>query len=184
MSVPPTRPERRNPAMRAAWRSLWRSLWLSPGRLSLAAAALLAVAPPLLAARPAAAHAIVVESRPAAGTAVPAGPVEVDIRYNSRIDVARSRLGLARGTGQAGEARGPEERLALTEDPSGARLIARTGPLEPGPYRLRWQVLAVDGHITRGDIVFTVVPRDALRDAAPGGTPQAAAPATGGGTIR
>jgi methionine-rich copper-binding protein CopC len=26
----------------------------------------------------------------------------------------------------------------------------------PGKYRIRWQVLALDGHITRGDIPFIV----------------------------
>jgi methionine-rich copper-binding protein CopC len=30
--------------------------------------------------------------------------------------------------------------------------------LGSGAYRLRWQVLAVEGHITRGDIPFTVAP--------------------------
>ena len=25
----------------------------------------------------------------------------------------------------------------------------------PGEWRLRWQVLSIDGHITRGDIPFT-----------------------------
>jgi hypothetical protein len=25
-----------------------------------------------------------------------------------------------------------------------------------GPYVVRWQVLAIDGHITRGDVPFTV----------------------------
>jgi methionine-rich copper-binding protein CopC len=29
--------------------------------------------------------------------------------------------------------------------------------LAPGDYRLRWQVLAYDGHITRGEIPFTVM---------------------------
>jgi methionine-rich copper-binding protein CopC len=28
--------------------------------------------------------------------------------------------------------------------------------LLPGEYRLRWQVLASDGHITRGEISFAV----------------------------
>jgi methionine-rich copper-binding protein CopC len=26
----------------------------------------------------------------------------------------------------------------------------------PGAYVVRWQVLAIDGHITRGDVPFTV----------------------------
>jgi hypothetical protein len=29
--------------------------------------------------------------------------------------------------------------------------------LTPGVYVLRWQVLAIDGHITRGDVPFTVM---------------------------
>jgi len=29
--------------------------------------------------------------------------------------------------------------------------------LAPGAHVLRWQVLAIDGHITRGDVPFTVV---------------------------
>ncbi len=27
---------------------------------------------------------------------------------------------------------------------------------KPGAYVVRWQVLAIDGHITRGDVPFTV----------------------------
>jgi methionine-rich copper-binding protein CopC len=37
-------------------------------------------------------------------------------------------------------------------------LTARIAGIQPGSYRLRWQVLALDGHITRGDIPFTVAP--------------------------
>jgi methionine-rich copper-binding protein CopC len=35
-------------------------------------------------------------------------------------------------------------------------LAALVSGLAPGQYRLRWQVLAIDGHLTRGDIPFTV----------------------------
>jgi methionine-rich copper-binding protein CopC len=37
-------------------------------------------------------------------------------------------------------------------------LAAEIEGLVPGRYRLRWQVLAVDGHITRGDIPFVMAP--------------------------
>ena len=47
--------------------------------------------------------------------------------------------------------------LALRTDTAPEVLAAEAKGLAPGPYRLRWQVLAVDGHITRGDIPFTVV---------------------------
>ena len=35
-------------------------------------------------------------------------------------------------------------------------LVRSTDALSPGAYVLRWQVLAIDGHITRGDIPFVV----------------------------
>jgi hypothetical protein len=42
-------------------------------------------------------------------------------------------------------------------DPEGPPdLLTSTVTLVPGAYVLRWQVLAVDGHITRGDVPFTV----------------------------
>jgi methionine-rich copper-binding protein CopC len=118
----------------------------SIGRAALLAAMALALAP--MAAR---AHAIVVSSVPAAGAVVhdKSGPVMV--RFNSRIDRARSRLLLVRPDGTS-------TTLELSDTPGPDALAATIGDLTPGSYRLRWQVLAIDGHITRGDIPFTVAP--------------------------
>jgi methionine-rich copper-binding protein CopC len=33
-----------------------------------------------------------------------------------------------------------------------------TGPLKPGTYTVRWNVLSVDGHKTNGTYTFTVKP--------------------------
>lgn len=105
--------------------------------------------------RPAAAHAVVVTSDPAAGATLAAPPSRVTIRFNSRIDHARSRLVLVGPEGaQVPLGLAPEHDPTLVEaglDPAAA--------LAPGAWRLRWQVLAVDGHITRGDIPFTLQPR-------------------------
>lgn len=93
------------------------------------------------------AHAILLESQPAAQAAIPPGAAAIRLRFNSRIDHARSRLALR--TGQA--------ESALTLDPaSPADVLATSATLSPGIYVLRWQVLAVDGHITRGDVPLTV----------------------------
>ncbi len=100
-----------------------------------------------LAPLPAAAHAILLESQPAAGATVASGPTHLLLRYNSRIDQGRSRLEL-RGAGH------PPAVLAL--DPSSDDTLAATAPLSPGNWTLRWQVLAIDGHITRGDVPLTV----------------------------
>ena len=98
---------------------------------------------------PAAAHAIIVSSDPTVDAVVPAAPLPVMLRFNSRIDRERSRLTLLRPDGSS-------EALPLAPDVPPDTLAAKLDGLAPGPYRLRWQVLAVDGHITRGDIPFAV----------------------------
>ena len=97
------------------------------------------------------AHAIVVASQPAANAVVREKTIAVVVRFNSRIDPVRSRLLLVRADGTS-------TTLELSAAPSPDTLAATVGELAPGAYRLRWQVLAVDGHITRGDIPFTVAP--------------------------
>ena len=97
------------------------------------------------------AHAIVVSSQPAANAVVHGKTVELVVRFNSRVDPIRSRLLLVRADGSA-------ITLELSDAPSPDTLAATVGELVPGSYRLRWQVLATDGHITRGDIPFTVAP--------------------------
>lgn len=94
------------------------------------------------------AHAIVVESTPAMNAEVPGPDVTVTLHYNNRIDKARSRLTLLAG----------DKPVKLVIDTDGAPdiLTTRATGLAPGTYRLRWQVLALDGHITRGEIPFTV----------------------------
>ena len=97
------------------------------------------------------AHAIMVASLPAAGAVVHDKSGRVMVRFNSRIDKVRSRLLLVRPDGTS-------TTLELDGTPSPDTLTATVGELAPGSYRLRWQVLAIDGHITRGDIPFTVAP--------------------------
>ena len=97
------------------------------------------------------AHAIVVSSQPATGAVVHGKTVEVVVRFNSRIDPVRSRLLLVRADSTT-------TTLALDDAQNPDTLAATVGELAPGAYRLRWQVLAIDGHITRGDIPFTVAP--------------------------
>lgn len=98
------------------------------------------------------AHALVIESTPAPGAVLADAPARVVLRFNSRIDHGRSRLTLV-GPGGA-----PGATIALLpevrSDP--AVVAAPCPPLAAGAWRLRWQVLAIDGHITRGDIAFRV----------------------------
>ena len=109
---------------------------------------LLLATPLALLARPAAAHAILLESTPAAGSTVKPGVTDIRMRFNSRIDVPRSRLTLT----------GPDKSttpLPLSSDPNGI-VLSSVASLTPGRQTLNWQVLAIDGHITRGAVVFSV----------------------------
>lgn len=102
-----------------------------------------------LLARPAAAHAVLLSSEPAAGASVTAGSIAFSLRFNSRIDRNRSRAELIGGNG---------ERRVLTISPGGPDdTMEVTMIVPPGPNILRWQVLAFDGHITRGEVQFTAV---------------------------
>jgi methionine-rich copper-binding protein CopC len=94
------------------------------------------------------AHAILENSTPGIGASVKPGPLDLRLRYNSRIDRARSRLTLIRAD---------HSRETVAIAPGGPPdIIAAHLDVTPGLYVLHWQVLAVDGHITRGDLPFTV----------------------------
>ena len=98
----------------------------------------------------ASAHAIIVSSEPAAGAAVAKeDTVAIRLRFNSRIDHARSRLKLLAPDGA-------EQALTMPAGAPADELDAEAKALSPGAWRLQWQVLSVDGHITRGEIPFTV----------------------------
>jgi copper resistance protein C len=95
------------------------------------------------------AHAVIIESAPAVGATISTGDVDVTLHYNSRIDHQRSRLTLISGEGTS-------QLLAIIPDSAPDIVAAKIPNLAPGQYRLRWQVLAIDGHLTRGDIPFSV----------------------------
>lgn len=94
------------------------------------------------------AHAILVDSTPAANGTIAPGHEAVTLRFNSRIDRERSRLTLVAPDHS-------QTRIAVGEDGPPDVMTAATD-LQAGDYTLRWQVLAVDGHITRGDVPFKV----------------------------
>jgi methionine-rich copper-binding protein CopC len=95
------------------------------------------------------AHAIVLSAAPAQRETVAGPNVPVILRFNSRVDAKRSRLILVTPGGE-------QRTLAITEAPAGDSLVSEAKDLKSGAYILRWQVLAADGHITRGELPFTV----------------------------
>lgn len=103
----------------------------------------------LLLSRTAMAHAILVESTPSINSTVAGPSFPVKLRFNVRIDATRSRLTLVKPDATT-------QTLAIAKDAPADTLASQAQSLNPGEYRIRWQVLASDGHITRGEIPFQV----------------------------
>jgi len=97
---------------------------------------------------PAAAHAMVVGSSPRSHETITKSEIRIELRFNSRIDGLRSRLVLMHPDGS-------QEGLALSQS-GDESLESEAKALEKGSYRLLWQALSVDGHVTHGEIPFEV----------------------------
>jgi methionine-rich copper-binding protein CopC len=93
------------------------------------------------------AHAILRSTAPASNEIVHGATVHVRLQFSSRIDVKRSRLILLLP--------GSGERVLTMDQPSPDTVRSEAEQLVPGRYLLRWQVLAEDGHITRGELPFS-----------------------------
>jgi copper resistance protein C len=97
----------------------------------------------------ASAHAILTNSTPKPNGTVAAGHVDMVFQYNSKIDQHRSRLTLVKSDQS-------ETVLTIVANGSKPNELDTSADLTPGTYTIRWQALALDGHITRGDVPFTV----------------------------
>lgn len=95
------------------------------------------------------AHAILKSSSPAAGSVVAGPDVPVTLTFNVRVDAARSRLELLMPDASTIP-------LPAGKQPSPDTLASKLSGLKSESYTIRWQVLAPDGHISRGEIPFTV----------------------------
>jgi methionine-rich copper-binding protein CopC len=122
---------------------------MRPSHRVLFVVCLFAVVATFVMARPARAHAILLESSPSIHSTVAGPNMPIKLRFNVRIDATRSRLTLVKPDAST-------QSLAITKDAPADTLASQAQGLNPGEYRIRWQVLASDGHITRGEIPFQV----------------------------
>jgi hypothetical protein len=113
------------------------------------AALIVAFSIALIAPRAALAHAILLNSQPAANSIVSGPEVAVLLKYSSRVDLEHSTLTLLDPNGKV-------SKIVIESEPSPGSLTAKLTGLVKGAYVLRWQILAMDGHITRGTIPFQV----------------------------
>jgi methionine-rich copper-binding protein CopC len=95
------------------------------------------------------AHAVLKETSPTANSTVAGPDVPLRLKYNVRVDAGRSKLELLHPDNSTSEVK-----IEKQESPDTLNATARG--LKPGAYRIRWQVLSPDGHITRGEVPFTV----------------------------
>ncbi|MGH9616470.1 MAG: copper resistance CopC family protein [Acidobacteriaceae bacterium] len=115
--------------------------------ISLAAMCLLFAACPL-----AFAHAILLRSTPADHAILRNRQIQIALEYNSRIEASRCTVTLT-------DVAGKTYPLQMQRSMRPSELKAYAPDLANGNYRIHWQVLASDGHITRGDVDFTVAVR-------------------------
>ena len=95
------------------------------------------------------AHAILMESTPKINSTVSGPDLDITLRFNVRIDGGRSRVLLVAWDGTSSS-------LTLAKQQKPDILEMHASGLKPGAYKLQWKVLASDGHISNGDVPFTV----------------------------
>ena len=108
-----------------------------------------ALATTLLVPQLALAHAVLVDSNPKPNETVHGAALEIDLKFNSRVDGARSTLQLASSDGSA-------QTLPISTQAAPNEITSHAEGLAKGAYTLRWQALSSDGHLSRGQIPFQV----------------------------
>ena len=127
------------------------SQWMPRFVLRIAAVIVVLCVLIVLSPRAAFAHAVLVTSMPKAGSIVHGPDVDIVLRYDSRVDAARSSLSLLAPDGTV-------KALIIGHQSASAPefLSTKVVGLTKGAYILRWTALSSDGHITRGEIPFNV----------------------------
>jgi copper resistance protein C len=99
----------------------------------------------------AAAHAMLEQASPTAGSIIKTSPREVHLKFSepleprfSKVEV-RSATGAVIAVGSAGHGRSNE-------------LAVHVPALHPGKYNVIWKVLSIDSHTTQGNFSFEVKP--------------------------
>ena len=100
-------------------------------------------------AQPVWAHAVLMQSTPKLNSTVKGPDVPIWLRFNVRVDGGRSRLHLLGPDGAP-------QKLESVRQPTPDTLTVQATGLKPGNYKLQWQVLASDGHISQGEVLFRV----------------------------
>jgi len=89
------------------------------------------------------------ESKPKINSTVKGPDVPIWLRFNVRVDGKRSRLQLVTADGSSIPVAAPKQTAPDI-------LESNVTGLKPGTYKLQWKALASDGHMSNGEVDFTV----------------------------
>jgi methionine-rich copper-binding protein CopC len=100
------------------------------------------------------AHAFLDNAIPKVGSVVTAAPKDIRIQFTQPVEAAFSHITLFTRDGQMVAV------SQATTDPSDQTELTATitSTLAPGPYEVRWDVVSVDTHRTKGHFPFTYQP--------------------------
>jgi hypothetical protein len=100
------------------------------------------------------AHAVLVNSAPAARATLSYPPTRVDLWFSERLEPAWSTASVWSASGARVDPQG-----AVVSPDDAKRLSVPLNPLPPGTYVVRFRVLSVDGHVVESSFPFTVKPK-------------------------
>ena len=95
------------------------------------------------------AHAVLMQSKPQMNSTIKGPDVPIYLRFNVRVDGKRSRLQLVTDDGVTISVDAPRQTAPDV-------LESHVTGLKPGAYKLQWKALASDGHMSSGEVDFTV----------------------------
>jgi copper resistance protein C len=102
-------------------------------------------------------HAALVKSIPPQRAQLFKAPTQIQLWFSEKLEARFSSLAVIDSKGK----RVDLGNVAVgTDDPK--RLSVAVNPLPPGPYKIRFRVLSVDGHVVEDEFPFTI--RETERD--------------------
>ena len=95
------------------------------------------------------AHSVLLSSQPVTNATVSAKGFDIELKFDSRVDSARSRLTMELADGK-------KIMLKAAQGNGKGSIVAHADNLTSGMARLVYEVLSVDGHIARGVLPLTI----------------------------
>ena len=95
-------------------------------------------------------HAVLIESDPPHEATLHKAPQTFLLRFNAALEQVITQVYLI-------DLNKNETPLEKVEDSKADQIVVRIPPLSPGVYTILYKVLARDGHVTEGKVLFTLL---------------------------